>query len=157
MIGYDRNPTQLSDDEKVIMPGRQLMGARAVIFDRELGVLTVRRSPQVNLGGLLCLPGGHGNVGELPRDTLYRELLEELGKRVRIICLIAARRLFALGRVADMFHFEAEFVDEGQIFIDKAEVSEIVWITLDNINNYQDFMPGDREIIEQFLQAKQSA
>ncbi len=54
------------------------------IVERDGGVLIARRPSYGLLGGLWEFPGGKLEPGETPEAALHRELLEELGLRVRV-------------------------------------------------------------------------
>jgi len=59
-----------------------LVAAGVVIEDGK--VLLDRRKGTGHLGGAWEFPGGKVEVGEDPRQTVVRELLEEIGLRVRV-------------------------------------------------------------------------
>ena len=63
----------------------------AVIVKHGL-VLCARRGPGGPLGGLWEFPGGKVEPGETPQEALEREIVEELGCRVRVGAEIATTR-----------------------------------------------------------------
>jgi len=60
----------------------------AVVFDRGLELLLVRRSVEPGRGKW-CLPGGFQETGETPAQCVVRELREETGLSGRVLELIA--------------------------------------------------------------------
>lgn len=114
-------------------------------------VLLSRRANTGWMDGRLCLPGGHVEAGETPRQAAVRELKEELGIDVHIdelelIC-VAARNTKPDQYVA----YEFSIKDKG-LEVTNAEpekCSELVWSMLEDL---PDDLIGDfREIIEQGL------
>lgn len=57
--------------------------AAAVIMEDDR-VLVARRSPHKHMGGYWEFPGGKIEDGETPQQALSRELLEELGIKLRV-------------------------------------------------------------------------
>ncbi|WP_339830285.1 (deoxy)nucleoside triphosphate pyrophosphohydrolase [uncultured Parvibaculum sp.] len=68
-------------------PRRLLLVAACALVDADGRVLIARRPEGKPLAGLWEFPGGKVEPGELPEDTLIRELHEELGIDVTRACL----------------------------------------------------------------------
>lgn len=66
------------------MPDRLGVGANAIIFDGNGGVLLEKRSDN----GFWGLPGGHVEIGESVQDAVVREVLEETGLTVEVTRLV---------------------------------------------------------------------
>ena len=66
------------------MPSRLGVGANAIIFDDDGGILLEKRSDN----GWWGLPGGHVEIGESAQDAVVREVLEETGLVVEIMRLV---------------------------------------------------------------------
>ena len=82
-------------------PRRLLLVAACALVDADGRVLIARRPEGKPLAGLWEFPGGKVEPGELPEDTLIRELHEELGIDVTRACL--APLTFA-GHAYEEFH-----------------------------------------------------
>ena len=111
-------------------------------------ILLSRRKNTGWMDGHLCIPGGHVEPGETPRQAAVRELKEELGLIVKenelmFIC-VAARNTNPSQYVA------FEFVLKGDNYKYKNEepskCSELIWV---DVNNLPDDVISDfRQIIE---------
>jgi len=99
-------------------PQRPMVGVGALIF-RNDEVLLVQRGREPALGKW-SLPGGLVEVGESLHDAVCREVLEEVGLRVRAIDLVAALDRVILdegGRIKYhyiLLDFLCESVDDEQ-------------------------------------------
>lgn len=56
----------------------------AAVIAREGKVLIARRKKETGSGGLWEFPGGHLEKGETPEKGLEREIVEELGVRIKV-------------------------------------------------------------------------
>lgn len=74
-IGMPQNP---------IDPGPRALRVLAAVLEKEGRWLIARRKRGDRFGGLWEFPGGKMEPGETPEECLARELLEELGIRVRV-------------------------------------------------------------------------
>lgn len=68
-------------------PRKLLLVAACALVDADGRVLLARRPEGKPLAGLWEFPGGKVEPGEMPEDTLIRELKEELGIDVAKACL----------------------------------------------------------------------
>ena len=76
--------------------------------------------------GMLIIPGGYVQFGEIPQETLVREYMEETGVTVKAGKLLAMRfsdkDWYAV--------FEAEYI-EGEPRSDGDENSEVIWMPVE--------------------------
>ena len=134
--------------------------ARAVIL-RGGDILTVRIRTEE--GEFLVLPGGGQNHGETLRDTVRREVLEELGLKVVPQGLLYLREYVgknhAMHRIHGHFHqveavFHCDCADFGPIGEgrerDRRQVG-FEWLPLAKLGDFPLSPPGLGEVIGRFL------
>ena len=68
-------------------PRRLLLVAACALVDADGRVLIAQRPEGKQLAGLWEFPGGKVESGELPEETVVRELGEELGIETKVACL----------------------------------------------------------------------
>ena len=68
-------------------PRRLLLVAACALVDADGRVLIAQRPEGKQLAGLWEFPGGKVEPGELPEETVVRELGEELGIETKVACL----------------------------------------------------------------------
>jgi 8-oxo-dGTP diphosphatase len=112
---------------------RKRDAARAVILDRgRIAILHVTK------GGYYKLPGGGLEEGESIEEALEREVMEETGCRIRVICdlgsIIEKRKSICMIQTSYCFLTEvAEHVSEPNFMEDELEDGfELVWMDLDS-------------------------
>ena len=66
------------------MIGKKIVTVTAAVIEKDAQVLIVRKAPGTRHAGSWEFPGGKVEPGETPEACLEREILEELGIRVRI-------------------------------------------------------------------------
>lgn len=112
-----------------------------VTSDFEGRLLQIRRGPAVAHPGLVCFPGGTVEPGEAIQDALVREAAEELG-------LIAAvhRQLCTVELEGIRLHAWEGSVS-GSLRPDPREVSEVLWLTPQQIRSHPDSMPSSLAIV----------
>jgi len=102
--------------------------------------------------GQFALPGGRMNVGEQPRDTLYREVFEEIGLKIEAGDLFDC---FAFKSKSGTQHFVIVFLARlleniEAAKLDKEEVVSVEWIPLSKISTLS--LRGEyRSILDQLV------
>ena len=90
------------------------------------GCVLLARHTYGNGKGMLIIPGGYVQFGEIPQETLVREYLEETGVTVKAIKLLGMRfsdkDWYAV--------FAADYV-EGEPRSDGDENSEVIWMPVE--------------------------
>jgi 8-oxo-dGTP diphosphatase len=114
-------------------------------------ILLSRRNNTGWQDGHLCIPGGHVETGEVPRQAAIRELKEELGIQAEIddlefIC-VAARNAKPSQYVAYEFALRDRNVKYKNV--EPHKCSELVWIDIHNLPD--DVISDFREIINQSI------
>ena len=90
------------------------------------GCVLLARHTYGNGKGMLIIPGGYVQFGEIPQETLVREYLEETGVTVKATKLLAMR--FS---AQDWYAvFAADYV-EGEPRSDGDENSEVIWMPVE--------------------------
>ncbi len=125
------------------LPHHELI-ARGVIVRN--GALLVNRSRNAKTGETYCaLPGGHVDAGENCRETVRRELVEELGANVEVgdLCFVAesvyaGRHSWDGRRQEVVLYFRANLTSElrtqdGEIVSPESDKS-FVWLPLGDLN-----------------------
>ena len=100
-------------------------------------ILLLKRSNEVsNHKGEICFPGGKKEISDKSLlDTAYREIEEEIGvskKSIEIICSLTPE-VTRTGYV--IFPYVAHLIDDSNIKPDKKEIEEVMFITLDDIQD----------------------
>ena len=93
--------------------------------------------------GRLIIPGGYLNHGEMPREALIREYLEETGVLIEPRELIGMRFNLEDGYAA----FRADYVS-GEARSDNDENSEAVWVDVDEALNRDDVPDLTKKLIK---------
>jgi len=93
------------------------------------------------------LPKGKADDAESPEETAVREVLEETGKRCRIVAPLGATRYRVQGGVKEVHWFAMKPLPDSPGFTKNAEVDQIKWLSrrklLERLTYEQ-----DRELIE---------
>lgn len=69
------------------MPKKLVLVVACALIDADDRILLARRPAGKPMAGLWEFPGGKVEAGEMPEESLLRELKEELGVETRIACL----------------------------------------------------------------------
>lgn len=98
-------------------------------------ILLSRRANTGWMDGSLCIPGGHVDSGETPRQAAVRELHEELGATVNaddleFVCVVA-RNTKPNQYVAYEFVIRDKDIDYRNAEPDKC--SELIWVEVNNL------------------------
>lgn len=104
----------------------------------------IRRADGVAKGGFWCFPGGHVEPGERTRQTIIRELAEELGINV------LPQHLLGRIRVPDSRHVLAVWLVkhvDGKLCPAPAEVADIRWVILPEIATIDPGLPTNEQIM----------
>lgn len=103
--------------------------------------------------GLWCLPGGHIDISEQPKDAAIRELLEETNLDLKY--QQANIELFDIVEVEDknLFYYKYQLIDEENNLLDSLvilknnEHSNYKWFTLFDIERTINFIGNLRETL----------
>ncbi len=99
------------------------------------------------------VPGGRANFGEKVEDALKREMKEEVGVDIKIIkflgygqdVVISYTRELEVSRFILFYLCE---IEKGEIKPDEKEISEIKWLTLDEIKKHENLEPAMKDLFE---------
>ncbi len=119
----------------------------AVIRGEPGEVLCALRSQQMSMPGLWEFPGGKIEPGEDPRDSLRREIREELGCEVAVHDLVADHTHAYPGVVVRLRTYNATVVD-GQPR--PSEHAELRWVQLSDLRALN-WAPADVPTVEKIL------
>ena len=115
----------------------------AAIIRRDDRILITRRLNDVHLAGLWEFPGGKVEPGESLEVALQREILEELGIKIRV-----NDEFFRIDHdyptKSVRLHFFNCTVLEGEAQCH--EVADLRWVTAEDLTNYE-FPPADAHVL----------
>ncbi|GAA2744787.1 (deoxy)nucleoside triphosphate pyrophosphohydrolase [Terrabacter aerolatus] len=130
-------------------PVRLVVGAALVDdLERPTRLLSARRTEPSALAGGWELPGGKVDDGESPLVALHRELLEELGVRVRLGAHVPGPRpgsTWPLGDRYEMLVWLAEVVEGTPEPLEDHD--ELRWLGLEELGSVG-WLPADLPIVE---------
>ena len=130
-------------------PVRLVVGAAIVDdLERPARLLSARRTEPSALAGGWELPGGKVDDGESPLSALHREVLEELGVRIRLGAHVPGPlpgATWPLGDRYEMLVWLAEVVDGEPAPIEDHD--ELRWLELDDLRAVG-WLPADLPIVE---------
>ena len=111
-------------------------GVVAIVVEEDR-LLIIRRSPLVRAPNLLCLPGGGIEPGETLNQAMHREMQEELGISIQV-----ERHLWSsVTRWGTRLEWLiCSRVDATEPKPNPWEVSEYLWMTLDELRGRDDLL-----------------
>jgi 8-oxo-dGTP diphosphatase len=124
--------------------------AACALVDVDGRVLIARRPEGKTMAGLWEFPGGKVEAGELPEQTLIRELMEELGIDVTQACL--APLTFASHSYAD-FHLLMPLwiCRRWEGIVTAREGQELAWVRPQRLKDYS-MPPADEPLIPHLIE-----
>lgn len=124
---------------------RLLLVAACALIDADGRVLICKRPQGKQMAGLWEFPGGKVEPGELPEETVVRELAEELGIETRTACL--APLTFASHGYDDFNLLMPLYVCRRFWGIPRAlEHEALKWVRPNRLRDY-DMPPADAPLI----------
>jgi 8-oxo-dGTP diphosphatase len=124
--------------------------AACALVDVDGRVLITRRPEGKTLAGLWEFPGGKVEAGELPEQSLIRELREELGIDVNVACL--APLTFASHSYSD-FHLLMPLwiCRRWEGIVTAKENQELAWVRPQRLKEYK-MPPADEPLIPHLIE-----
>jgi 8-oxo-dGTP diphosphatase len=124
--------------------------AACALVDVDGRVLITRRPEGKTLAGLWEFPGGKVEAGELPEQSLIRELREELGIDVNVACL--APLTFASHSYSD-FHLLMPLwiCRRWEGMVTAQENQELAWVRPQRLKDYS-MPPADEPLIPHLIE-----
>jgi 8-oxo-dGTP diphosphatase len=118
------------------LPGEQRVAA-GFIRSSDGYILFARRAlSKKTAPGLLHLPGGHMEIGELPSDALVREIHEEFGVHISVGRMLD---FFAYGssewRTLGVVYEAALIGSRDNLTFDPSDNCEVLWLKRDTIDD----------------------
>jgi 8-oxo-dGTP diphosphatase len=129
---------------------KTVLVAACALVDVDGRVLIARRPEGKTMAGLWEFPGGKVEAGELPEQTLIRELMEELGIDVTQACL--APLTFASHSYPD-FHLLMPLwiCRRWEGIVTAREGQELAWVRPQRLNDYA-MPPADEPLIPHLIE-----
>jgi 8-oxo-dGTP diphosphatase len=129
---------------------KTVLVAACALVDVDGRVLIARRPEGKTMAGLWEFPGGKVETGELPEQTLIRELMEELGIDVTQACL--APLTFASHSYPD-FHLLMPLwiCRRWEGVVTAREGQELAWVRPQRLRDYS-MPPADEPLIPHLIE-----
>ncbi|MER2604525.1 MAG: (deoxy)nucleoside triphosphate pyrophosphohydrolase [Siculibacillus sp.] len=128
---------------------RIVLVAAVALLDADDRVLLAQRPAGKSMAGLWEFPGGKVEPGEMPEDTLIRELHEELGITVKAPCL--APLTFASHRYDDFHLLMPLWVcRRWEGFVVGREGQALKWVRPNRLRDYP-MPPADEPLIPHLI------
>jgi 8-oxo-dGTP diphosphatase len=129
---------------------KTVLVAACALVDVDGRVLIARRPEGKTMAGLWEFPGGKVEAGELPEQSLIRELKEELGIDVTLACL--APLTFASHSYSD-FHLLMPLwiCRRWEGIVTAREGQELAWVRPQRLNDYA-MPPADEPLIPHLIE-----
>jgi len=130
---------------------RQILVTAAVI-EKDGKVLLAKRMKGTHREGRWEFPGGRVEIGENPRDTIKREIREELGIDIEVkeIFEISSHVYEDDDKQVILIAFKCEFKGGD---IDKKEVADYAWVKIEDMDGY-DVVEADLIFVEKLKNRK---
>ena len=117
----------------------------AAILQKEDKILIARKKEGKPLAGYFEFPGGKIEKGEIPEESLARELMEEMNIKIDVKEYVGESIYdYGNGKVISLLGYISEIID-GEIKLSDHDRYE--WVTLEEINNYK-IAPADIPLID---------
>lgn len=107
--------------------------------------LAIRRGATVAAGGTICFPGGHIEPGEDEAEAVVRECREEVAAEVAAVECVW-RSVSPWG--TDLAWWTTELVDASRLTPHPVEVSEILWLSAEEMIEHPELLSGNRPFLE---------
>lgn len=114
------------------------------VLVRDERLLVIRRSQLVRAPGRYCLPGGGMEPGETEKQTLIRELQEELGIEAQPVRRL--HRSVTPWRV-DLRWWLAEIAEDAEMLPHPAEVGAVYWYTVAELLAVEALLDSNRDFL----------
>ncbi|MDA3957649.1 NUDIX domain-containing protein [Oceanispirochaeta sp.] len=122
------------------------LGAGGVLIDEENRILVIQEKYHTKRH--YKLPGGALDPGEHIADAVVREVLEETGIRSEFISLNCFRHFHGYRYGLSDIYFVCRLKPlSTEITIDTSEISEALWMPLEEYLNHPDTHPFNRKIV----------
>lgn len=114
--------------------------------------LAIRRGSTVAAGGTICFPGGHIEPGEREDEAVVRECREEVAAHVEAVECVW-RNVTEWGTA--LAWWTVKFVGaEHELVPHPVEVSEILWLSAQEMLEHPDLLQGNRLFLEAVLEGR---
>ena len=135
-------------------PNIQYIAAKGLILNDSGKVLVLKQSdPTISGNGQFHPPGGIVEPGESVKECLVREIAEEVGVSAEVKQLVDVGEWYA-ERGDDTMQSVGIFyeckIPNDNFELQFSEVSEIAWVGIDDIDNFNIIEPS-KSIIKSFL------
>ena len=131
-----------------------------VVFDKDGRIMIDQRIGDAleKVNGLWEVPGGKLEFGETPEQAIRREILEEIGCRVKVKKLIPYTDVGTLEYPEKLqhtvvFYYVCELVDDGCVEAHDHKIGGFRWVKPEELDNYE-FMFGNRAAIEMAIKMR---
>ncbi|MBI2347802.1 MAG: NUDIX domain-containing protein [Deltaproteobacteria bacterium] len=125
-----------------------MLDAIVAVIIKDEKTLLIQRAPTVRGGGYWAPVSGEVEPGESQEAAVAREAMEEVGLTVRPVRKvwenISSRKTFIL------HWWLADYV-AGELVLERKEVSDARWLTVDEVRRLDSTFEGDREFYRKVL------